>query len=147
VMSPLTKVMSPHTVILRQSPVLGPQAWSPALGPQARSPLIAPQARPSIVHMTSPGQTILRSPVVLVQQSQQQSLKHALIKDEDFELPPPVVGLEEELAAQDEDSDLDADEHHLEQDSNMCRSPCGTHWVKVSKKEFNLDYPYGIWFE
>lgn len=95
-----------------------------------------------------PHESLTRSPAV--------SCHPAVVQEEDFELPPPVVGLEEEPASgslarpsqqsDSEASDFDYEEIDMAKDGRMVRSPCGTRWVHVSK-QFSLDRPYSIWFE
>lgn len=93
------------------------------------------------------------SPTITVMASVVQSMPRT-VQEEDFVLPPPVVDLEDDTDVpagrpgdlSEDGSEFDADEHDLQKDDTMVRSPCGTRWVHVSKP-FSLDTTYSIWFE
>jgi len=163
---------SPQLSVLQQRPVVVLQQRSPALGAQrspalaaARSPMLAPASaavyrtaavssasRPGII--SSPVTYVLQaSPKVLVTSPQpsKSEVPAPSLQEEEFILPPPVVGLEDGAEADEwaegSEEELDAEERpDLGQDRNLVRSPLGTHYVSASK-QFDLDYPYAIWFD
>lgn len=178
--SPSVTWRSPSLVVQQVSPrlvPLGAQPLSSDLSNQKRwSTMVAtPESlRPRRATVSSPlVQTCssrLVQPAVSAQWVQQQAASHgatldvqhgAVQQEDDFELPPPVVDLDditaerrspadEESAREKSDSEdlseLDADEHDLAEDARMVRSPCGTRWVHASKR-YSLGCDYSIWFE
>lgn len=96
--------------------------------------------------------------------SSQQVFSSASPAEEDdlnFELPPPVVGLDEDqqgdaasgarwstVKSEDgsDDGDVDIQAGDPAQDKSLVLSPCGTRYVKAAKA-FYLDRSYSIWFQ
>eukprot|EP00931_Biecheleriopsis_adriatica_P004472 TRINITY_DN106134_c0_g1_i1.p1 TRINITY_DN106134_c0_g1~~TRINITY_DN106134_c0_g1_i1.p1 ORF type:complete len:674 (-),score=116.83 TRINITY_DN106134_c0_g1_i1:39-2060(-) len=157
--SPTLKVVRGPVVVLQtqRSPALAPaQVIHGFRSPALASPVRSAQLQSPATQVLSPQQLIAQRQLQHPQSAQQsKSLGLApAAQEEDFELPPPVVGLEEDggeenqqrSEADSDGSELDADEHVLEKDSSMVRSPCGTHYVSSSKR-FALDHHYTIWFE
>lgn len=167
---------SPQVTVMR-SPAM-PMMPSPVMQPQQRSPVVTYVSSPGAVllnHRNSVPVAVLHaSPrLSIVHASQTVSATGALLhrrgtspvvavvmspglglREEEFVLPPPVVGLEEEANGKNgqlppEDSDgeaFDVDDPDRQQDANLVKSPCGTRWVQCSRR-FSLDGSYGIWFE
>lgn len=136
---------SPNFVLLASSARTPPQKLSPTL----------PRLQGTSAVKPSP---VLAA--VFSQQAYQQAVAVAAAEEDDlFELPPPVVDLDDEelangeslggarIADSEDGSDFgDVDPDAAAQDDSLVRTPCGRNWVKASKT-YALDRDYTIWFQ
>lgn len=146
---------SPQIALVVQSPATQ-KLTSPPM--QKLTPTL-----PRLQATSSTATTTAATTIQAASPAQQTAVSAAPIEDDlFFELPPPVVGLDEEkgesaLAAsaarwssvQSEDGS-DADDLDVKdvssKDDSMVRSPCGTRWVDASS-QYSLDRSYAIWFQ
>lgn len=119
-----------------------PQKLTPVL-PRAQGSMVSPQLA-----------AIITTPQLLAKLSQQSQAGMAADEDDLFELPPPVVDLDDEelngtragMSSIKSEDDSDGGDVGSPKDDSLVRTPCGTRLVPASKV-YTLDRDYTIWFQ
>jgi len=131
------------------------------------SPTLASRASPRMGVIEASSSTTQPLPIVRSPQVLSQIVMTIEAEDDLFELPPPVVDLDDEGAvlgtedltrtestsskrwheeSEDGSADGDTENGNFAQDDSMVRTPNGIHLVKAEKK-YALDCAYSIWFQ